>query len=71
MSRFWGLVRDSVILQGTLAVMFGGTMCAMYLRGQEVPGELMALMGAIIGFYFGSKVEQRARALARSSYGDD
>lgn len=65
MDKFYGLLKESVIMQGVLAVMFGGIVCYMYGTGQEVPDGLLALLGAIIGFYFGGKgvvqAQQRLR----------
>ena len=57
MSKFWELFAESVILQALLALMFGGTVCYMYLAGMEVPDTLIALLSAIVGFYFGGKTQ--------------
>jgi len=57
MSKFWELFAESVILQAILAIMFGGTVCYMYLTGMEVPDTLIALLSAIVGFYFGGKTQ--------------
>ena len=57
MTKFWELFAESVILQAILALMFGGTVCYMYLTGMEVPDTLIALLSAIVGFYFGGKVQ--------------
>lgn len=63
MAKFWELFAESVILQAVLAVMFGGTVCYMYLTGMEVPETLAALLGLIIGFYFGGKTQIEARKM--------
>lgn len=55
MQGFYDLLKESVIMQGVLAVMFGATVSYMYATGQEVPDGLLTLLGAIIGFYFGGK----------------
>lgn len=57
MAKFWELFAESVILQGILSLMFGGTICYMYVTQIPVPQELVALLGIIIGFFFGGKVQ--------------
>jgi len=57
MTKFWELFAESVILQAVLAIMFGGTLCYMYIVQIPVPQELVALLGIIIGFFFGGKVQ--------------
>lgn len=57
MTKFWELFAESVILQAILALMFGGTVCYMYIASMEVPDTLLTLLGAIIGFYFGGKTQ--------------
>ncbi|MDP2107145.1 MAG: hypothetical protein Q8J76_14205 [Desulfobulbaceae bacterium] len=57
MAKFWELFAESVILQGVLSLMFGGTICYMYVTQIPVPQELVALLGIIIGFFFGGKVQ--------------
>jgi uncharacterized membrane protein YfcA len=54
---FWALFRESVIIQAILALLFAATVCTLYLKGQSVPGELLALLGTVIGYYFGSKTQ--------------
>ncbi|GAI88227.1 unnamed protein product, partial [marine sediment metagenome] len=55
MTKFWELFRSSVVLQFTLALMFGATVCYLYATGQVVPeGATTALM-LILGFVFGQK----------------
>lgn len=56
MRKFWDLVRESVIGQIALALMFGGVTVYLLVTGKPVPGELWATNTAMIGFYFGSKV---------------
>lgn len=60
MTKFWELFAESVILQAVLALMFGGTVCYMYIARMEVPDTLLTLLGAIIGFYFGGKAQVSA-----------
>lgn len=65
MSKFWELFAESVILQAVLALMFGGTVCYMYLVGMEVPDTLAGFLGLIIGFYFGAKTQIQAAKMAK------
>jgi hypothetical protein len=55
MGEFWVLFKESVIIQAVLALLFAATVCTLFLRGMPVPGELLALLGTVIGYYFGSK----------------
>ncbi|MBA7615763.1 hypothetical protein ES703_23049 [subsurface metagenome] len=49
------LWRSSALIQGVLALMFGGTICYLAIQGREAPEVLFALVGTIIGYYFGTK----------------
>ena len=55
MDTFWTLFKESVIIQALLALLFSSTVCYLFLTAQPVPGELLALLGTVVGFYFGSK----------------
>ncbi len=64
MKNFWELFRESVIIQAAIALVLLVTIAYMYATGQEVPGELQNLFAVVLGFYFGSKVENiKARSL--------
>jgi hypothetical protein len=52
------LFKESVIIQATLALLFAATVCTLFLRGLPVPGELLTLLGTVVGYYFGSKTQQ-------------
>ena len=55
MSIFWSLLRESVIVQGTITLCFVVTVCYLALTAQPIP-ELMAQgMMLILGFFFGAK----------------
>ena len=58
MSTFWALFRESVIIQGILALAFVGTACYLSIVGQEPPSLITEGMMLILGFFFGSKVAQ-------------
>jgi len=57
-SRFIDLWKSSALIQGALALMFGGTICALALQGLELPGVLLTILGTVIGYYFGTKITQ-------------
>lgn len=54
-TSFIALWKSSALIQGTLALMFGATICSLTLKGMEIPGAFLGLLGAIIGYYFGTK----------------
>jgi len=53
------LWKSSALIQGTLALMFGGTICYLAISGREAPEVLFALVGIIIGYYFRTKTNQQ------------
>ena len=55
MAKFWELFAESVIVQAFLSTLFAVTLCYMYIVQIPVPQELVALLGIIIGFFFGGK----------------
>lgn len=58
MSKFWQLLKESVIIQGVVTVAFVGTACYLYATGQEVPSTLIQLAGVAVGYFFGAKQQQ-------------
>jgi len=65
MNRFWDLLEQSVIVQGVLALLFSATIAYMYITGKPVPQELVALVSAIIGYFFGAKTMKAEERVAR------
>jgi len=55
MQTFWALLRESVILQGTLTLCFTVTVCYLAVTGQPIPELLTQGTMLILGFFFGSK----------------
>lgn len=53
------LWRSSTLIQGALALMFGATICYLAIKGRPAPEVLFALVGTIIGYYFGTKQTQK------------
>lgn len=62
MSKFWELLEQSVIIQGTLALAIIGTMLYMLVQQMEIPKELWGLGGMILGSYFTGKGVAQARS---------
>lgn len=57
MSKFWDLVKESVILQGLVTMLLLGVACYLWAMQAEVPEELLHLLELIVGFWLGSKVQ--------------
>lgn len=57
MTAIIDLLRESVLIQGILTLSVIGAALYLIVTRQPVPPELFQLMWAIVGFYFGSKVE--------------
>jgi len=53
------LWESSAIIQGSLALMFGATVCYLAIVGREPHPVLIATLGLIVGFYFGTKKRQQ------------
>jgi hypothetical protein len=70
MITFWDLLAESVIIQGILALLTVGAIIGLLFLGREVPKELWALAGIVIGFYFGAKTQQAIQAYIRSQRAD-
>jgi len=49
------LWRSSALIQGAMALMGFGTICYLEIAGRESSQILAALVGSIVGFYFGTK----------------
>jgi len=49
------LWKSSAIIQGLMALMGFGTICYLEIIGRSSSQILAALVGSIIGFYFGTK----------------
>ena len=52
------LLRESVLVQATLALLLSGTIVYLVVVGQPIPETLLSAFWAVLGFYFGSKVQQ-------------
>ena len=66
MKKFWYLLERSVILQGTLALIFTGVVVYLVVVGRDVNEIVGYALSTILGFYFGSKTQLQIEATARS-----
>jgi len=57
MSKFWDLVERSIVFQGLITIALIAVVIYLTVTGQEVPDLIEALTLLVVGFYFGSKVE--------------
>ena len=55
MKKFWELFKESIIIQGSIALIITSTICYLYVNGRPVPSELMNVLLLILGVYFGAK----------------
>lgn len=49
------LFKTSALIQGLMALAGFGVICYLAVAGRPIPEILAALVGSIIGFYFGTK----------------
>ena len=64
MKRFWELFQQSLIVQAMITLIAIGVACYLMATGQEVPELLGYIVTTVLGFYFGTKVQnsiQRAK----------
>jgi len=57
MATFWRLMEESVIVQSLLALITTSAIVWALLAGINIPDQLYALWGIIIGWYFGAKAQ--------------
>lgn len=60
MSKFWSLLRQSVIVQALLATGCMTTVIYLAVLGRDIPEVLVNSLMLILGFYFGSKSQMMA-----------
>lgn len=59
MPTFYLLMKQSVIVQAIITLIIVSTIAYLYIIGRPVPNDLINLVVLILGFYFGSKSQQR------------
>lgn len=57
MVKFWELMERSVIIQGVITICLIGVVIYQSVIGVEVSDLIASLTLLVVGFYFGSKVE--------------
>jgi hypothetical protein len=57
LEKFLDLLRESVILQGILTLSVCGVWLFLVASGKTVPDALTNIVGLVIGFYFGGKIQ--------------
>jgi hypothetical protein len=62
---FWQLLAESVIVQALLTLLIAATICYLYATNKSVPQELWYAFTLILGYYFGSKIQQTITNLRR------
>lgn len=53
------LLRESTLIQGSMALGATATMAILYLMGKPVPQTLVDIVFVIVGYYFGTKSQAR------------
>jgi len=64
MDTFLELLKESVIIRGTLALGFSAVILTMYLVGKDVPKELVGMEGVILAFFYNAVANQTAQRAA-------
>lgn len=54
-TKFLALLKSSVLIQGTMALAGFAAIVYLSIAGRPIPEILAALVGSMIGFYFGTK----------------
>ena len=65
MDTFWKLFQESVIVQALITLALVITTCYLVATGQDVPELLSTALMLVLGFYFGSKVQQQIHRLRK------
>lgn len=53
------LLRDSTLIQGSITLICIAAIVYLWVTGKEVNDQLVNIVVLIIGYYFGSKTQQR------------
>jgi len=62
---FWRLLEESVIVQAVITLALVIAVIYLVCTGQPVPELLSSALWVVLGYYFGSKVQQQISATAR------
>jgi len=69
MSKFWDLVRESVIVQALVTLALTITVCVLACLDRDIPTWFIAGYGTVLGFWFGSKVQHVSESARRAKGG--
>lgn len=58
MQKFYELLKESVIVQGIIALVVLCAIVYLYITTGNAPTELVSIFMVILGFYFGGKAQQ-------------
>lgn len=59
--NFWGILRESILVQAIITLMCVATVCVMWIQGLTPPVGLVQIVSIVLGFYFGSKSNSAAQ----------
>jgi len=65
MAKFWSLFEESVIVQACITLALVVTTCYLVATGQEIPELLSTALMLVLGFYFGTKVQNQINKRTR------
>lgn len=60
MDKFWRLLEQSVLISGSIALLFTGVILYQWVTQIAVPDAEAAMYGAIISYFFRTRGEQQA-----------
>jgi len=63
--------RESTIIQGVLTLSVIGVWLAMVYTAKPIPDAMNWVVGAVVGFYFGTKNTQSAKSLVKQVMHDE
>ena len=65
MDKFWQLLEQSVLISGTIALLFTGVILYQWVAVIPVPDAEAAMYGAIISYFFRTKGEAQAAQMVK------
>lgn len=60
MDKLVDLMAQSTLVQALVTTALIATCCYLWAMGRPVPDDLLVLTGSVMGFWFGTKVQQLA-----------
>lgn len=65
MQPFWQLMRENIIIEGSLALGLAAGVLYLAIAGQPIPEALALGFGAVMGHFFGAQKYKAAVDIAR------